>query len=190
MPSCRAQWSVVWAPWTVFLKKKVVRGTIRSCSIELVFLASSDLMAPADADTRQLSTRTDWDRDLGSETILTRVEGVAGDPGALQPLGQLVGEKHVAQFAVGVGLEDPREGGPQPQGLVPGQALEIDLSEVVGQRGHVDDPAGAALLQPVQQQVGQQEVAHVVDAKHHPQPVLRAALHVHPWDTNGRSRDP
>lgn len=36
----------------------------------------------------------------------TRMEAVAGDVGALQPLGEFVGEEDVAQFAVAVLLED------------------------------------------------------------------------------------
>lgn len=37
--------------------------------------------------------------------LLTRMEAVAGDTGALQPLGELIGEEDVAQFAVTVVLE-------------------------------------------------------------------------------------
>lgn len=46
MPSCRAQWRVVWHPWTVFLKKNVVMGLRTTCRNKLVFLPSSELMAP------------------------------------------------------------------------------------------------------------------------------------------------
>lgn len=37
--------------------------------------------------------------------LLTRMDAVAGDAGALQPLGKLVGEEGVTQFAVTVLLE-------------------------------------------------------------------------------------
>lgn len=37
--------------------------------------------------------------------LLTRMDAVAGDAGALQPLGKLVGEEDVTQFAVTVLLE-------------------------------------------------------------------------------------
>lgn len=34
------------------------------------------------------------------------MHAVAGDVGSLQPLGELVGEEHVAQFTVAVGVEE------------------------------------------------------------------------------------
>lgn len=37
---------------------------------------------------------------------LTWVQAVAGDVGPSEPLGELVGEEHVTQFAVAVGLEE------------------------------------------------------------------------------------
>lgn len=37
---------------------------------------------------------------------VTWVHAVAGDVAPCQPLGELVGEEHVAQFAVAVGLEE------------------------------------------------------------------------------------
>lgn len=114
--------------------------------------------------------------------ILTRMEGVAGDLGSPQPLGEFVGEEDVAQFAVTVDLQHPCEGGGQSQSFVLVQVVKIDIPKVVAHRCDVHDPAGSPLLQPVQQQVGQQEVAHMVDTKHHSQAVLRAALHEHTWD--------
>lgn len=113
--------------------------------------------------------------------ILTRMEGVAGDLGSPQPLGEFVGEEDVAQFAVRVDLEHCEPGG-QSQSFVLVQEVKIEFPKVVGSRCDIHDPAGSTLLQPAQQQVGQQEVAHVVDAKHHSQPVLRAALHEDTWD--------
>lgn len=45
-------------------------------------------------------------RGLKAARALTRVHAVAGDVTSSQPLGQLVREEHVAQFAVAVGLEE------------------------------------------------------------------------------------
>lgn len=37
---------------------------------------------------------------------VTWMDAVAGDIGSFQPLGELVGEEHVTQFTVAVGLEE------------------------------------------------------------------------------------
>lgn len=106
---------------------------------------------------------------------LTWVQAVAADGGPLQPVGQLSGEQHVAQLAVAVGLEAA------PSGIIgnqvfPGrQEREVDTAETVQESGHGDHAAGPALPQPLQQQIGQQEVTQVVHAKSHPKSVLGAS---------------
>lgn len=82
------------------------------------------------------------------------MEAVAGDLGSLQSFGQLVVEEDVAQFAIGVNLENLHERGPQSKSFVCVQAIKINFSKVMSHRRHVDHPARFTLLQPVQQQVG------------------------------------
>lgn len=108
----------------------------------------------------------------------TWVQRVAAHVGALQSLVQLVGEEHVAQFAVGVGLQQLHEGLAGAQSPVLVQTVKVDASKVVGHRRHVDHPTGGVLLQTRQQQIGQEEVAQMIDPKHHPEAVLRAAIGV------------
>ena len=56
-------------------------------------------------------------------------------------------------------------GGGRVVAAVAVQIIEGDGAAGVGHAGHVDDAAGRAAFQPVQQQVCQQKVAHVVDAQ-------------------------
>lgn len=101
------------------------------------------------------------------------MEAVAGDLGALQPLGELVGEEDVAQFAVTVFLEELIVAAAQSQISVSRQTVEIQLANLVGFGGHGHHAARPARLQPVQEQQRQQEVTQMVDAKDHPEAVLR-----------------
>lgn len=92
---------------------------------------------------------------------LTWVQRVAGDAGALEPAGQLPGEEDVGQLAVAVGLEVLQHALHRPA-----QALKVDAPRAVGAGGHDHDAAGRAVLQALQQQLRQQEVAQVVHLEH------------------------
>lgn len=106
------------------------------------------------------------------------MEAVAGDVAALQPLGELVGEEDVGQFAVAVLLEELIVAAAQRYISVSRQTVEIHLPRLVrfgGDGHHAARPAG---LQPVQEQHRQQEVTQVIDAKDHPEAVRRlSAVH-------------
>lgn len=117
--------------------------------------------------------------------MLTWVQRVAGDPGPLQSLGQFMGEQNVAQLTVRVNLESPHERCPCPQSFVRAQAVKVHVSKVVRQRRHVHYPAGSALLQPIQQQVGQQEVTEMVDAKHEPKSIPCSAMRKDTYGQDG-----
>ena len=90
----------------------------------------------------------------------TGVGSVRGHRTALQPLGQLAGEQQVRQLRAAVGLET----------LIASLALEVVEAHappggVMADRGQADDPRRRAGAQPVQEEVGQVEVAQVVDAE-------------------------
>lgn len=108
------------------------------------------------------------------EPAPTWVHGVAGDLGALQASGQLAGVQHVGQFAVTVVLE----GREQPRGR-PAQALGVQAAGAVGAGGHDEHPAGSAALQPLQQQLRQQEMAQVVHLEGEAEAVLCRAPSAH-----------
>lgn len=108
-------------------------------------------------------------------SALTWVEAVAGDAGALQPVGQLPGEQHVAQLAVAVGLEVVPGGLTGRHVPAGSQQREVDVAKAVQERGHGDHPAGRALPQSLQEQVGEQEVTQVVHAERHSEAVLGAS---------------
>lgn len=110
--------------------------------------------------------------------ILTRMEAVTGDAGALQPLGELVGEEDVAQLAVTV-LQDQRTVPVSKYQLfVCRQTVEVHLTHSVHHGSNSHHATRPACLQPVQKQHCQQEVAQVIDAKDHPEAVLRlSAFH-------------
>lgn len=103
------------------------------------------------------------------------MEAVAGDAGALQPVGQLPGEQHVAQLAVAVGLKVVPGGLSGHHVPAGSQQREVDVAKAVQECGHGDHPAGRALLQSLQEQVGEQEVTQVVHAERHSETVLGAS---------------
>lgn len=105
-------------------------------------------------------------------SVLTWVDTVAGDVGALQPLGELVGEEDVAQFAMAVLQVEVKHGVAQSYVSVSGQTVEIHLPHLVGYGGHSHHAAWPACLQPLQEQHRQQEVTQVVDAKDQPEALL------------------
>lgn len=110
--------------------------------------------------------------------ILTRMEAVTGDAGALQPLGELKGEEDVAQLAVTVLLEQLIVAAAQSQLSVSRQTVEVHLTHPVPFGGNSHHTTWPACLQPVQEQHRQQEVTQVIDAKDHPEAVLRlSAVH-------------
>lgn len=95
----------------------------------------------------------------------TWVEAVAGDAGALQPVGQLSGEQNVAQLAIAVGLKVAPRGLSGHRVLLGIQQREVHAAKAVQQRGHGDHAAGPAPLQPLQQEVSEQKMAQVVDSE-------------------------
>lgn len=74
-----------------------------------------------------------------------------------------------------------------PTLIPPVQIVHLYNSCVVRGGGHVDDSGGASpssgLLQQVQEQVGQQEVAEVIEAEVELEAVLRLSL----WNQHGTS---
>jgi len=59
------------------------------------------------------------------------VQGVTGDFGSLQSLGQFMGEEDVAQFAMSINLEAFHKGFPYSESFVGVQAVKINFSKVV-----------------------------------------------------------
>lgn len=100
------------------------------------------------------------------------MEAVAGNVGALEPLGELVGEEDVTQFAVTVFLEELIDAVAHSQISVSHQTVEIHLPILITFRGHSDHATRPARLQPVQEQHCEQEVTQVIDAKDHPKTIL------------------
>lgn len=105
----------------------------------------------------------------------TWVHSVACHLGSLQPRGQLTGVQHIGQFAVTVVLE----GGPQPRRWV-AQSIEAQAAGAVGAGGDYDDATGSAALQPLQQQLSEQEMAQVVHLEGEAEAVLCCAPDAHP----------
>ena len=62
---------------------------------------------------------------------LTWVEGVTRDLGALQSLGELVGEEDVAQLAVRINLKNIPKRRPKSQSFVLVQAVKVYLPPVM-----------------------------------------------------------
>lgn len=105
----------------------------------------------------------------------TWVHGVGGHLGALQARGQLAGMQHVGQLAVAVALE-----GGQGAGGRAAQRGGVQAAGAVRGGGDDDHAAGSAALQPLQEQLGEQEVAQVVDLEGEAEAVLRRPPGAHP----------
>jgi hypothetical protein len=75
--------------------------------------------------------------------------------GPLQPTRQLIGEQHIGELGLAVGAA-PAEA---PVAL---QVIEVDPAAPKRRRGDVYHPAGRAVLEQLQQQVGEQERAQMV----------------------------
>lgn len=105
----------------------------------------------------------------------TWVHGVGGHLGALQARGQLAGVQHVGQLAVAVALE-----GGQGAGGRAAQRGGVQAAGAVRGGGDDDHAAGSAALQPLQEQLGEQEVAQVVDLEGEAEAVLRRPPGAHP----------
>src|SRR5439155_7105234 len=84
-----------------------------------------------------------------------RVEAVGGHARAVEAPGQLVGEEDVGEL--GGGVDAHRAVAPRVAEIV-----EIDPTEAVRVRGDVHDAGGGRAAQPLEQQVGQEEVRQVV----------------------------
>lgn len=113
--------------------------------------------------------------ECAAQLVLTWVEAVAGDAGALQPVGQLPGEEHVTELTVAVGPKVAPGRLTGHQILVGSQQREVDVAEAVQKCSHSDHSAGRAPLQPLQEQVGEQEVTQVVHAERHSEAILSAS---------------
>lgn len=87
-----------------------------------------------------------------------------------------MGKENITQFTVKVDLHGLPRWRPCAQSFVSVQTIEIDLSHVLSCGRHGDHPAWAARFQALQQEVGQKEVADVVDPKHHSQAILCPTL--------------
>lgn len=111
----------------------------------------------------------------------TWVEAVAGDVGALQPVGQLSGEQNITQLAVAVGLKVVPGALTGHQVLVGIQQREVDLAEAMQKCGHGDHSAGPALLQSLQEEAGEQEVTQVVYPKCHAKTLLSVSRTHYTW---------
>lgn len=108
----------------------------------------------------------------------TWVEAVAGDTGALQPVGQLSGEQNIAQLATAVGLKAAPRGLSGHQVLLGIQQWEVNVAEEMQECSHSDHTAGPALLQPLQEEVSEQKMTQVVYPKCHTE-ALRSAAGTH-----------
>ena len=75
------------------------------------------------------------------------MQAVAGDPSALQPIGQLSGEEHITQLAAAVGLNVVPGGLTQHQIFLGSQQREVNVSKAVQERSHGDYAARSTLLQ-------------------------------------------
>jgi hypothetical protein len=78
--------------------------------------------------------------------------------GALQPSGELVGEQHVGELGLAV---RPCPG----VGLLALKVVEVDAALGLCIGGDRDYPRRGALLQPIDEQVGEQERCEVVEGK-------------------------
>ena len=86
------------------------------------------------------------------------VQGIGGNGEALQSPGQFVAEQDVGQLGLVVG----------PCAEVAALALqvvEVDAAKLVGVGGDDDDAGGGAVLEPVEEQVGEQERREVVEGE-------------------------
>ena len=114
------------------------------------------------------------------------MEAVAGHPGAVQPVGQLPGEEHVAELAVAVRAQGVQRRRPAPQQvLLRRQQGAVDGAQAVEQRRHGDHAARGAPPEPLQQEVCEEEMPEVVDAKRHAKAVLRVPRTHHPFRVKG-----
>lgn len=90
---------------------------------------------------------------------------VASDIGPLQPLGQLVVQENIAQFALAVRVEELPAVPPGAQVFISDKGIKVNVSPAICHGAQCDYMALSALLQVVQQKTDQQEVAEVVDPK-------------------------
>lgn len=106
------------------------------------------------------------------------MEAVAGDPGALQPVGQLSGEQNIAQLAVAIGFKVAPHGLSRHRVLYGVQQREVNVAQAMQERSHSDHAAGLAPLQTLQQEASEQKMTQVVDPKCHAE-ALRSAAGTH-----------
>ena len=103
---------------------------------------------------------------LGSEGCAHHagMQRVGGDAAGVQPPGQLVGEQDVGELGLVVG---PRAG----VGPFALQVVEVDPAQLVRVGGDRDHPGRGALLEPVEEQVGEQERREMVEREGALEPV-------------------
>lgn len=108
----------------------------------------------------------------------TWVEAVTGHVSSLQPLGELMCEEHITQFAVGIYPEDIPERLTYSKLLVGAKSVKVKVTMIMQIWRYGDNAAWRALFQSVQQQVSQEEVTKVIDAKHKTKTIFSSALHI------------
>lgn len=121
---------------------------------------------------------------LGFQWI-TRVNTVAGDISALQPLSQLMCEENITKLAVAVSLEELPAVSPTAEVFAGDQCIKVDLAPLMSHGRQGDHAGSRALLKPVQQEACQQKVAKMVDAKLDSKPIFGSAVR---HETCGRNR--
>lgn len=109
---------------------------------------------------------------------------VAGDVSALQSLRQLVCEENVTKLAVAVGLKELPAVSPTTQVFAGDQCIKVDLAPSMSHRGQGDHTGARALLEPVQQEARQQEVAKMVDAKLDTKTIFSSTVCYKTWGRN------
>lgn len=109
------------------------------------------------------------------------MEAVAGHIGSLQPLGELVREENVAQFAAAVLLVELELAAAQREVFLIGQAIQVHIPPSEGNVSHGHHAARPADLQPVQEQRCQQKVTEVIDSKDHPKAVVCLTVFTNTW---------
>lgn len=92
------------------------------------------------------------------------MDGVGGHSFPFSDAGHLLTEVDVGQLAAAVGEEGQQ---------VVVEVLEVQFLEFVAGACEGDHAAGGAFLQARQKQIGEEEVAQVVDAKTHAEVVVR-----------------
>ena len=87
-----------------------------------------------------------------------RMQAVGRDGGAVEASRELVGEQHVGELRLGID-------GHAPVAAPPAEVVEVDPAPAMDVGGDVHDAGGAAVREPAEQEMGQQEGRQVVDGE-------------------------